>query len=385
MSEMEVVLEKIHIENYLSLHNVELPLKPLTILVGPNATGKSNVLKTLRLIKAMAHHNELPSTKFIQDDLWAGAVEGSNVAFQLHTAAEEIKSVYRLELKTEGESSYGEEKLLVNDVEVISTQNGEGVVRDESGKTPIKYKANRLALNSSIDYGDKPFTNVLVEFIKTWEFYNIQSQSIMRDSVLESFLPELIEEGSRLSGMGVNLHYILSDWHDTAPELFRNVSEGLATSMGINIDCSTVDGENQIGLLEGYKKPIPFEKASDGTFRLAAYYTLLNQPELSPLIAVEEPERHMHPKVLSEVAKILKQIAEQSQVIVTTHSPHFLDSFSSEDLSDSLGVLLLNNHRSGSGTEILNLEDIREDQAALKGWIADFGVGSAIFDSGLID
>ena len=382
MSEMEVFLEEIHIENYRSLHNVRFPLKRLTILVGPNASGKSNVLRALGLLSGMANHDELPSTQFIQDDLWAGAVKGSNMVFELHTTAEKTKSVYQLGLKADGDSSYAKEELLVNDVEVISTQDGKGIVRDESNENPIKYNSEKLVLNSVGAYGEKPFTNALVGFIKVWEFYNIQPEMI-RSSFFSKRWAEM-EGLSQLDSAGMNLYNVLSNWHNADRELFLNVSEGLATSTGINIDCHTVDGKNQVGLLEGYEKPIPLEKASDGTLRLAAYYTLLNQPELPPLISIEEPERHLHPGILSEMAKILQKIAAESQVIVTTHSPEFLDCFSAEDLSDELGVLLLNKHPE-TGTEIFNLEDIRGDQIALDGWIKDFGVGSAIFDSGLIN
>ena len=70
-------------------------------------------------------------------------------------------------------------------------------------------------------------------------------------------------------------------------------------------------------------------------------------------------------------------------MIITTHSSQLLDAFDSESLSDSLSILLLRN-RSGLGTEVLNLEDIRCKREALDGWIADFGLGSAIFDSELL-
>ena len=136
-------------------------------------------------------------------------------------------------------------------------------------------------------------------------------------------------------------------------------------------------------LLEGYKNPIPLINASDGTLRLLAYNTLLNQSELPPLIAIEEPERSLHPGALKEIAYILEKLAERTQVIITTHSSQLLDTFSSKSLADWLGVLLLRN-RPGLGTEVLNLEAIRDKREALKGWIADFGIGSAVFDSGLL-
>ena len=117
--------------------------------------------------------------------------------------------------------------------------------------------------------------------------------------------------------------------------------------------------------------------------RLIAYYTLLNLPKLPPLIAIEEPERNLHPGALTDIAKVLEQIAERSQVIITTHSSQLLDAFNLENLSDSLGILLLRN-LPGHGTEVLNLEEIRKDRAALDGWMTDFGIGSAIFESELL-
>ena len=80
---------------------------------------------------------------------------------------------------------------------------------------------------------------------------------------------------------------------------------------------------------------------------------------------------------------VLERIAEQSQVIITTHSSQLLDAFDPENLSDSLGILLLRN-RPGQGTEVINFEDIRSDRESLNGWIADFGIGSGIFESGLL-
>ena len=130
-------------------------------------------------------------------------------------------------------------------------------------------------------------------------------------------------------------------------------------------------------------RPISLFRASEGTLRLVAYYILLNLPDLPPLIAIEEPERSLHPGALKDIAAVLKQLSERTQVIITTHSSQLLDAFNPDNISDSLGVLLLRN-RPGLGTEIINLEDIRDNREGLDGWISDFGIGSAIFDSQLL-
>lgn len=388
MSEGKAFLEKVHIKNFLSLRDVTLQLKPLTVLVGPNASGKSNVLNALNLLNMMTSAKNPPPAKYIQDCLSAGQV--NNIIFELQAKVESSLAAYKLELSDKSDNSFVSEELLlkgVKDVQVISIENGEGMVQDEDGSNHTNYKSNKLALQSAGDYGNKPITRALTEFIKGWEFYDFQPGhmrgSVARLTEILTGRSEGLSESPKLDDDGSTLPDLLSYWYENDQERFNNVSESLERCTNIKIDLCEIDGDHQLCLSEGYEKPFPIKRASDGTMRLVAYYILLNEPELPPLIAIEEPERNLHPGALTEIAYVLEQIAKRSQVIITTHSSQLLGAFDSESLSDSLGVLLLSN-RPGVGTEVLNLEDYRGKRKALQGWIADFGIGSAVFDSGLL-
>lgn len=385
MSEANPFLKEVHIRNYLSLRDVVLPLKPLTVLVGPNASGKSNVLSALRLLNRMIRAEALPPADLIQRLLWAG--EAKCITFQLQAEVKEIPAEYELDLRADSENRLAYERLLIQDIDVISVLDGQGYVKDEDGQNKTTYKSKKLALKSAGDYGDKPITSLLTEFVRDWEFYDFQPR-VMRGrvtSIDQLILGEPMEtRGSpQLDDDGSTLTELLSYWFENDKERFETISRSLKKSTNISIDHRIIDEEPQLCLSEGYKNPIPLQGASDGTLRLVAYYTLLNQPELPPLIAIEEPERNLHPGALHDIAEVLELIAEQSQVIITTHSSQLLDAFSSENASDSLCILLLRN-RPGQGTEVINLEDVRRDRQALNGWIADFGIGSGIFDSGLL-
>lgn len=386
MSEEKAFLEKVYIKNFLSLRDVELPLKPLTVLVGPNASGKSNILNALSLLNKMMILEKLPPIEFVQSRLWAG--EASHITFQVQTEIEKNQALYELQLKAEDNHPIAAEELLVNSINVISIQSGQGIVQDEDGENETQYRSNKLALKSAGDYGNKPITSVLTEFIKGWKFYDFQPDLIRSYLNESSFIRENApardsREAPKLDDDGATLSALLSYWHEKTPERFQSVSESLASSTNLRIEQRTIDGDNQLCLSEGYKKPISLNRASDGTLRLVAYYILLNEPELPPLIAIEEPERNLHPGILKNITNVLEQISEHSQVIITTHSSQLLDAFNFENLSNSLGILLLRNVP-GRGTEVVNLEDIRGDRAALNGWIQDFGIGSAIFDSELL-
>ncbi len=366
------------------MRDVELPLKPLTVLVGPNASGKSNILNALNLLNDMMKEEELPPVEFIQNRLWAG--EASHITFQIQAKVKEISALYELKLKAEADNPVVAEELLVNDVNVISVQDGQGKVKDEDGENDTPYKSNKLALKSAGDYGDMPTTRALTEFIKEWKFCDFRPDLIrehFKVLPLSLLLSGELDKSPKLNDDSSILSVLLSDWYEDMPDRFQSVSDSLAVSTNLRLDQCKIDGDNQLCLSEGYEKPIPLKRASDGTLRLVAYYILLNEPELPPLIAIEEPERNLHPGALADITNVLEQISEHSQVVITTHSSQLLDAFNPDNLSDSLGVLLLRNVP-GLGTEVINLEDIRGDRVALDGWITDFGIGSAIFDSELL-
>ncbi len=389
MSEQKVYLEKIHIKNYLSLRNVELPFKPLTVLVGPNASGKTNVLNAMRLFNRMILAETPPTVKVIENRLWAGKTD--NITFLLHANIKKQQVLYELKIEAAAENSFSYEKLMVNDIQIISVQNGLGSICDENGENETIYKSHKLALSSICNDGNKTITNTLIDFLKGWYFYDFQPD-VIRGSFLSlpfgmdpvmPVQPQWFRIPPKLNEEGLTLSNLLISLHEKEKELFTNVNESLIASTDFHIVCNINDEKSNIYLVDGNENRIPLERASDGTLRLLAYYILLNQPELPSLIGIEEPEQSLHPGALKDIANVLEQLAERTQVIITTHSSQLLDNFDSDRLSDSLGVLLLRN-RSGLGTEVLNLEEIKDKREALDGWIADFGIGSAIFDSELL-
>ena len=402
MSEQKAFLERVHIKNYLSLRNVTLPLKPLTVLVGPNASGKSNVLGALRFFKRVIIDKTFPLVKQVQNSLWAG--KATYITFQLDTRVEGTQTKYRLVL-AEADNPIDVEELSVDGVNVISIKGGQGKVWDEKSANGREYKSKGLVLISDDYCRNQPVTNALTTFINGWNFYDFQpgfTPSYLvgaevedlkklrriddKDSMLLKILSISDSIASALNSMFCfTLYETLASWHKNDQERFHNVSTSFKACTNIGIEWCSINGDEELCLLEGYEKPIPLDRASSGTLRLIAYYILLNDPELPPLVAIEEPERNLHPGALADIAYVLERIAERTQVIITTHSSQLLDSFNSESLSDWLGVLLLRN-RPGLGTEVINVEEIRDDpnRKGLDGWITDFGVGSAIFDSGLL-
>ena len=62
------------------------------------------------------------------------------------------------------------------------------MVHDENGENELKYNSNELALRSAGNYGNKPITRALAEFIKKWQIYDFIPE-ILREGSLERFSP----------------------------------------------------------------------------------------------------------------------------------------------------------------------------------------------------
>jgi len=378
--ENNIILKQLDIKNFLSLHEVSIPLRPLTVLAGPNASGKSNILRALNLLSTMMVKDKLPDGHQIQSLLWAGTpATGQQIDLEVTGDIDHASVIYHVCLQVDSDKPIQLEELRVNNIKVIAVEQGKGVIQDEDGQNPIKYSSQKLALKSAGDYGErKTVTTNFLNFIKDWELFNFDPD-LMRGG-LSSIIAEKNFDSpiQQLDSKGFLLNTLLGSWHQEQREHFEAVSDLLQrlTNFGIT---SLNDDENRIGALEGYERAIPLSRASDGTLRLLAYYTLLEQPNLPPLIAIEEPERNLHPKALIKVAELLQALAERTQVIITTHSSQLLDLLNKDHLGKQLGVLLLVN-KLGSGTEVINLEE-PNCRASLQIWIDNFGIGSAIFDS----
>ena len=181
----EALLEEVRIKNFLSLRDVTLPLKPLTVLVGPNASGKSNTCEALRFLKRMMVDIRWYSEALSDDFSFAG--KGQEITFQLQTKVAEKQTLYNLVVQTTPYWSRLEENLSVNDVDVISIRDRKGVVRDENGEGKTHYNSNELALGSAGNYGNKPITRALAGFIKEWELYRFSTDVIRL--ILSDFSP----------------------------------------------------------------------------------------------------------------------------------------------------------------------------------------------------
>jgi predicted ATPase len=175
---MTLFLKSARIINFKSLADVTLNFRDLTILVGANSSGKSNCLESLNFLSAIVLNSSPPSSKLINRFLRKNATD--NIKFKVmveNLYGHNInKSEYKLYLGSNPEESiFSEEELKVNTITVIQVKNGQGKVCDEDGNNSQDYKSKigNLALKSAGDFGNKPMTSKIAEFIREWQIYDL--------------------------------------------------------------------------------------------------------------------------------------------------------------------------------------------------------------------
>ena len=81
-----------------------------------------------------------------------------------------------------------------------------------------------------------------------------------------------------------------------------------------------------------FDQPILSRFASDGTLKMLSYLVALYDPAPPQFIGIEEPENFLHPRLLPELAEERRKASERSQLLVTTHSPFFLNAAKSNEV-----------------------------------------------------
>ncbi|MCU0247464.1 MAG: AAA family ATPase [Bryobacter sp.] len=167
----------------------------------------------------------------------------------------------------------------------------------------------------------------------------------------------LLEDGSNLALalqelVSAGVEDRLSDLLQTANPLYRKFV------------LKPVGGAFQVTLMEGTEQFTPASRLSRGTLQLLCLAAVLLHPQPPPVVCIEEPEIGLHPDMMTTLAKLLREAATRTQVIVTTHSEILVDA-----LTDSPESILIC-ERGPAGTNLQRLQ-----QEELKVWLEHYSLG----------
>ncbi len=386
------MIHRIHIQRYKSLRDVDVTLKPLSVLFGPNAAGKSNFFDALQLLSRIAGSRSLkeafeppyrgkPMESFSFDEMgMEGLMRRESVSFQIEADIELSPAVIAavnkeiLETRrgqaTDGNgagatktASYIHHTSLRYGIEIgITPRSGVLHVSDEyliplgldgkpkSRPRPFLEKVSqrihlRMEGQSHPTYFDRyldhaivsrphyaphyPHLTALKKELQSWFFYYFEPRERMRAATG-------VKEVRHVGLMGEELAAFLNTLKNLDAPQFRAVEKALHSLIpsitGIRTEVNRV-GEVELSLMEG-PVAMPARVLSEGTLRALGLLSLSGVKEPPAVIGFEEPENGVHPRRIRDIAKILESRAESgnTQLIVTTHSPILPDHISDESL-----------------------------------------------------
>ena len=339
-------IEYLKVANFRVLRDVELKnLTPMTVLLGPNGSGKSTVFDVFAFLaecfeaglrRAWDRRGRARELKT------RGAEEPVTIKIKYREARKTPLITYHLAVDEDAGTPVVVHEWLSwkrrgwgAPFRFLEYQNGRGEAasgeapdaEDQRVNTPLK-SPDLLAVNALGQFQEHPRVAALRDFIMGWHVSYLSAEGARGQ-------PEAGPH-ERLTRTGDNLANVIQYLSERHPERLERIFETLRRRVP-RIERVVAD-TMQDGRLLLQIKDAPFDHpvlarfASDGTLKMLAYLVLLHDPEPPPFIGIEEPENFLHPRLLHDVGEECRAASARTQLLVTTHSPHFLNAMRADEV-----------------------------------------------------
>lgn len=339
-------IEYLHVQNYRALHDLELKkITPLTVFLGPNGSGKSTIFDVFA---------------FLSESFTVGlrkAWDKRGRFKELRTRGEEGCIIIELKYKETSESPLITYHLAINEqnnrpyvaeewlhwrrgktgkpFRFLDFKEGEGKVisgempdeKDERISEQLE-SSELLAVSTLGQFAKHPRVSALRRFITGWYLSYLTADNTRTQ-------PEAGAQ-ERLSPTGDNLPNVIQYLKEDHPERLEEILQTLSHRIPKleKVEASIMpNGQLLLQIKDApFQNPILAKFASDGTLKMLAYLTVLYDPLPPQLVGIEEPENHLHPRLLRELAEECRAASANTQLMVTTHSPFFVDGLKPEEV-----------------------------------------------------
>lgn len=358
---------ELRITNFKSLRDVHLEIGPrLTLLVGANNTGKSNALACLRLLGETARLEDLsralgavggPAAAIARGEM------GGKVAVRAVVDGEPVEYTISFTNPERGPSSVNQEMVLTLDG-LLGVNQKSGQVHRTDGSSEVRKPGAVLSFLAGGRLGN----------VRLHKLYSALRSLLVFDlSVARLRASSTYAAGLTLGSDGTGLAAVLDALQGSGPDLFELIEKEVKAAAPevkrLTTPYSLLNpGAKVLGVQEQDGRVFQGEEISDGLVLFVGLATAAALSTPNPdlpgprLLAIEEPERGIHPRRIREVIDYLRRLADRgTQVVLTTHSPLVLDEFSDSPES----VLLFD--RGAEGTKITKLTDLDNWESLIRG------------------
>lgn len=339
-------IESIRVQNYRALKDIELKkITPLTVFLGPNGSGKSTLFDVFAFLSECFNTGlrKAWDKRGRFRELRTRGQQGP-IIFELsyRESKQQELMTYRLEINEDPEGPFVSNEWLQwkrvkpsRPFRFLIFQNGAGEVvsgdlPDEQDERVREKLSSRelLAVNTLGQLAKHPRVSALRQFISSWYLSYITADHTRG-------IPEAGPQ-ERLSQTGDNLPNVIQYLKERHPDQLDEILDKLTHRIP-SLESVTAkileDGRLLLQIKDApFEQPILSKFASDGTLKMLAYLTVLYDPTPPRLIGIEEPENQLHPRLLPELAEECRAAITNTQVMVTTHSPFFINALNPKEV-----------------------------------------------------
>jgi len=359
-------IKKLTVANFKSFRELSLDLDRLNVVIGANAAGKSNFVQILRFLHDVSEYgltnavSRQGGVKYTRN-LRIGANAQTRISLVCETMLRRVirsgtdavtmlvtDVAYEFALEAK---SRAERFTVVSDRIMLqcsfsrgreATQhvgNGTITFSNENGK--IRFTAD---LPESVKLADTDFMPPFLKDVKLRPdsllaemrysfllFYPLAD--ILASITAYDFDPRLARRSIQMTGQteleadGSNLAIVLRDiWQDKSrrrkmSSLLREVLPAVS-SWGV---MTLKDTSLLLKMNEAFsdKTEVPASFLSDGTIHAVALLVALFF-ERNDVTVIEEPERNLHPSLMSRLVSLTEDASSKRQIIITTHNPEIV-------------------------------------------------------------
>ena len=344
---MPLVVSQVHAVGYRSLRAIRFPLGRLSVFVGANGAGKTNLYRALQLLQASAAgtlSHELAAEGGMESALWAGTrkkhepahislvgrfappTEGGTASDDSFTyqvtvglAPPKDSAAFQLEPQVKEETltfHHG-----ARPVKLLERKGRHVVARDDRGlrvDVGVEPMASETALGSIAEPERFPDLELIRRTLLDWRFYHVlrtDRDSPLRRPCLAVTSPTLSSDGSNLAAVFATLVHIRQDIEG----LRKMIDDAFA---GGKLVVPSPERTASFGMIfsEFPGRVFDASELSDGTLRYLALAGTLMAYRLPAFIALNEPETSLHPDLLDPLASLIVQASSRTQIWLVTHS-----------------------------------------------------------------
>ncbi|MBZ4375063.1 AAA family ATPase [Corallococcus sp. AS-1-6] len=356
-------------KNYKSLRAVTVRLGPLNVLVGPNGSGKTNLLDLIQFLGDSVREDLGPALDK-RGGLEQVCFRGRDAAsppfgprIRIHVKAnvtthshEDAPDEYVLNISSVGgkrvrtrEGSGTQPRYIVRRSEQFTfkrvkgrgrriTINGSKVDLSETRGEKITTKSGPSLRSDSLGLSTLPRlaassggdeVRKVAELFSTFRVFDVDTRAARLPSPVNS-APTLQADASNLAAF---LNYLSQDEErfERLQEDARAIVPGL-----VRIHFRKVAGAEEAVAVEleesGLRGHTSLAEASFGTVRALALLALLYDPQPPMLTCVEEIDHGFHPYVFDRLVERLRMASERTQLLIATHSPSLVNRLSADEL-----------------------------------------------------